>query len=144
MRQMSPRPGFSAYFLRGKGQSMKYYVPSPRALGVVLSLLVLAGCSSSKKRFVVEGAVSYRGQPLSSGRIWFFMTDGRAAMSSIHDGTFTVTDVFPGEARAAVTTQDISAARMRMRKAQLIAKNKDAAPPTPRPQAAAQSVSTFS
>jgi hypothetical protein len=72
-------------------------------LVALLGALVLVGCSDSKKGFVLKGSVSYQGKPLSSGMVRLHMAENRLAMAMIQpDGSFEVTDVFPGEAKVTV------------------------------------------
>ncbi|HEY7426748.1 MAG TPA: hypothetical protein VH682_21105 [Gemmataceae bacterium] len=83
-------------------------------LVALLGVFVLGGCSSGKKGFAVKGSVSYKGKPLSAGVVRFHMADNRMAMAMIQsDGSFAVTDLFPGEAK--VTVEEDTAARMRKR-----------------------------
>ncbi|HWG44253.1 MAG TPA: hypothetical protein VN688_15850 [Gemmataceae bacterium] len=76
-------------------------------------ILILAGCSDSKKSFTQKGSVSYLGKPLSSGVVRLHMADKRVAVAMIQsDGSFEATDVFPGEAKA--TIEEDLAKRQRM------------------------------
>jgi hypothetical protein len=68
-----------------------------------LTLAALMGCSSPTTS-TFHGNVSYRGQPLRSGVIYFLgpAPQMRMGMGTIHDdGTYTATDVPVGEVRVA-------------------------------------------
>lgn len=72
-----------------------------RAIWLTLVALVIAtavtGCSSQKKRQVVSGTVS-RAQPLPTCFIRFHGPNGILTTTPVEpDGSFTMTDVFPGE-----------------------------------------------
>jgi hypothetical protein len=72
------------------------------ALGcAAVALAVLTGCSGPTTS-TFHGSVSYRGQPLKSGVIYFLgpAPQMRMGMGTIHDnGTYTATDVPVGEVR---------------------------------------------
>jgi hypothetical protein len=76
---------------------------------VLAMLLAGAGCSGNK-RLTINGAVSYRGTPLSSGIVKFYGPGDRLSMAYIEpDGTFIITDLFPGEVK--VTVEDDPSSR---------------------------------
>lgn len=81
----------------------------------VPAVLVLAGCSDKNKRFTVQGSVSYQGKPLSAGLVRLYMAEDRKASAKIQsDGSFTVTDVLPGEAKVTVEPEDPAEKMRRM------------------------------
>ena len=66
-----------------------------------LALVVLSGCSKQTTS-TFHGTVSFRGQPLRFGVIYFLgpAPEMRMGMGTIHDdGTYTATDVPVGEVR---------------------------------------------
>jgi hypothetical protein len=66
-----------------------------------LALAVLTGCSKPTTS-TFHGAISYRGQPITSGVIYFLgpAPQMRMGMGTIHeDGRYTATDVPVGEVR---------------------------------------------
>ncbi len=68
------------------------------SLAAALIAAAATGCSSEKKRQVVSGTVSNGGRPLPPCFIRFHGSDGILTTTSVKpDGTFTMTDVFPGE-----------------------------------------------
>jgi hypothetical protein len=73
------------------------------ALGLVAAVLVpVSGCGGVKK-VNVSGTVSYKGQRLSSGLLQFVGSEGAYSAGPIGaDGSFTVTDVVPGEVKVGV------------------------------------------
>jgi hypothetical protein len=71
------------------------------ALTVVL--VAVAGCSSGVKKMTVHGTITYKGEPLRSGMVKFLGPGDASAGAEIQsDGTFTITDVVPGEVKVAV------------------------------------------
>lgn len=62
------------------------------------------GCSQGGvKKQTIEGTVSYKGAPLKSGILRFVGASGAFATAPIReDGTFTVTDVAPGEVQVGI------------------------------------------
>jgi hypothetical protein len=100
------------------------------ALGLrvcLLSLACLAGCSCSGDRLrVVRGTVSVDGAPLPYGVVQFHGPTGRLVTAVVQgDGTFTATDLPPGEVRVAVV-EDIMTTPKGKQRAQIPAKYKDA------------------
>ncbi len=74
------------------------------AFGVLVACLA-AGCSKGGvKKLTVTGTVSYKGERLTSGILRVVGTDGAFATARVGaDGTFTLTDVVPGEVRIGIT-----------------------------------------
>jgi hypothetical protein len=65
---------------------------------VAVAVVVVAGCDKGVKKVTVHGTISYNGQPLRSGMLMFSGPGGSPSGATIHsDGTFTITDVVPGE-----------------------------------------------
>ena len=62
-------------------------------------MLVLAGCEhKGLNTAAVSGHVSYRGKPVTEGRITFYPVDGRAASGAIGpDGSYKLTTVREGD-----------------------------------------------
>lgn len=77
---------------------------SSHLLGLAVTLFVAtSGCSSGIKKVTVSGTVSYKGQPLQSGILKFVGPEGSYSAASVQpDGTFTVTDVVPGEIKVGI------------------------------------------
>ncbi|AWM41383.1 hypothetical protein GobsT_75820 [Gemmata obscuriglobus] len=73
------------------------------ALGA-LACLVVTGCSKGEiKKQTIEGTITYKGAPLQSGILRFVGAGGAFATAPIHsDGTFTITDVVPGEIQVGI------------------------------------------
>jgi hypothetical protein len=76
-----------------------------------LALVVLSGCRNPASS-TFHGTVSYRGQPLRSGVIYFLgpAPQMRMGMGTIHDdGTYTATDVPVGEVRVSFQAPGVPA-----------------------------------
>jgi hypothetical protein len=74
----------------------------PGLLLLALAACCLTGCSGNK-RYTVTGLVTLRGHPLSSGLVRVFGPGDHLWTAPLRaDGTFTVTDVPPGEIRVSV------------------------------------------
>ena len=75
----------------------------PRRLAVAagcLALLVGAGCSRADKSATIHGTITYKGEPVKSGVLRFVGENEAFATAAIRpDGTFTITDVKPGEVK---------------------------------------------
>jgi hypothetical protein len=88
--------------------------PGSRRLALLGGLLLavgLAGCSGNQ-RLTIQGTVSYQGRPVPSGVVKFHGPGDRVSMATLEkDGTFTITDVSPGEVK--VTVEEDPAARMK-------------------------------
>ena len=69
------------------------------ALVVVAAFVILAGCGDQRpETFPVQGKVTYRGKPVTSGRVIFYPENGRSAQSEIlADGTFKLTTFERGD-----------------------------------------------
>jgi hypothetical protein len=78
--------------------------PRVVGLGLIAALAAAAaGCSGGSKKVTIDGTVTYRGQPLSSGILRVVSEDGSFATAMVRpDGTFTLTDVVPGEIRVGI------------------------------------------
>lgn len=79
--------------------------PISRALAFgALICCIAAGCSSNEiKKQTIEGTISYKGVPLQSGILRFVGTGGAFATAPIRsDGSFTITDVAPGEVQVGI------------------------------------------
>ena len=78
-------------------------------------LLAVPGCGG-KKTATVSGKVTYRGQPVPMGAIYFNGLDSQLAMGILqNDGSFTATDVPLGEVKATVRAQDPGVYTQQMR-----------------------------
>jgi hypothetical protein len=111
--------------------------PTRLAARLLISFLsvtcLITGCSCSGDRAqVVRGTVSLDGAPLRCGVVQFHGPAGRLSTAVVQsDGTFTATDVSPGEVRVAVV-EDIMAMpkgkgdKTGAKRAQVPAKYKDA------------------
>src|SRR4051794_7847652 len=83
----------------------------------VSGVLVLIGCSDDglARRYPVSGKVTFKGQPLKTGRISFVpeAPDGRGAGAEIVDGAYTLTTqepgdgAFPGKYKVSVVVQNL-------------------------------------
>lgn len=74
------------------------------ALLAAFGVLTAGGCSSKAKKAVIDGKVTYKGGAVAWGSVRFFDADGTLWSSALlnPDGTFTATDVPPGEVQVAV------------------------------------------
>jgi len=70
-------------------------------VGLAVLAAAVAGCSSKGvKKITVNGTVSYKGQPVRSGILKFAGPEGAYSAASIQpDGSYTITDVIPGETK---------------------------------------------
>src|SRR5262245_26222910 len=75
------------------------------ALGLLAACVV--GCSKGGvKKVTIAGTVTYRGEPLRSGILRVVSTGGEFATAPIRaDGTFTLTDVVPGEVQVGIMSE---------------------------------------
>jgi hypothetical protein len=75
-----------------------------RLVGVVtVAVLAFAGCGpKGVKKVTVHGTVTYKGQPLRSGMLTFVGAEWNSGAPIRQDGTFTITDVIPGEVKVGV------------------------------------------
>jgi hypothetical protein len=89
---------------------------------VSLVLAVLSGCSKPTTS-TFHGSVSFRGQPLRAGVIYFLgpAPELRMGMGTIHDdGTYTATDVPVGEVRVSFQAPGLPAKYGDANKSELI------------------------
>jgi hypothetical protein len=75
----------------------------PRLLSVAL-LAAAVGCGNSDiPKITLTGTVRYNGKPVSSGLLRFTGPNGFYSAASVQpDGTYTVTDVIPGELKVGI------------------------------------------
>lgn len=76
-------------------------------VGLVAAAIVVAsalGCSKGPpKKTTVSGTVTYKGERLTSGILRVTGPEGSFATAPIrNDGTFTITDVLPGEVKVGI------------------------------------------
>lgn len=74
----------------------------PRRFAIVTATgLLIAGCSGgdpdAKRAVPVSGTVTYKGEPISAGRIVFQPDKGRPAEGEITDGAFSLSTYKPGD-----------------------------------------------
>jgi hypothetical protein len=81
---------------------------------LLILLVVAAGCSS-KKKTTIRGKVTYKGEPVSVGAIYFHGESDQVGMGNISkDGSFTATDVPVGEVRVSLQVRDPGAYAQQM------------------------------
>src|SRR6516165_6621450 len=69
---------------------------------LILALVLAgAGCSDSK-RLTINGSVSYKGQPLGAGIVKIYGPGDHLQMAYVRSGTFTITDITPGDVKVTV------------------------------------------
>src|SRR5690349_3762650 len=98
---------------------------SSRVLALV-AIALIPGCRGDDglgRRYPVQGTVTYRGQPLATGRITFdpIATDGaaRVATGTIRDGSYALSTAgdddgaLPGEYRVGIVSQYVDHAKAR-------------------------------
>jgi hypothetical protein len=75
------------------------------AFGLLTACVV--GCADSGvKKLTIDGTVTYKGEPLRSGILRVVGTGGEFATAPIRaDGTFTLTDVVPGEVQVGIMSE---------------------------------------
>jgi hypothetical protein len=74
-------------------------------LGLAAVILVaVAGCGEKGvQKVTINGTISYRGRPVSSGILRFVGPEGAYSAAVIQaDGSFIITDVVPGEVKVGV------------------------------------------
>ena len=77
-----------------------------RLLAFGLLAVCLVGCSNGGKKLTIAGTVTYKGEPLRSGILRVVSTGGEFATATIRaDGTFTLTDVVPGELQVGIMSE---------------------------------------
>lgn len=81
-----------------------------RALALGALAAAAVGCSKGgPQKQTIEGTVSYKGAPLPSGILRVVGTGGAFATAPIRsDGTFTLTDVLPGEVQVGIMEAPVS------------------------------------
>jgi len=70
---------------------------------IALAAVAIAGCSKPPTTFKVVGAITYLGQPLTTGLVAFHHTDGKSPLVKGNigsDGRFTLTTKRPGDGAA--------------------------------------------
>jgi len=74
-----------------------------------LSLALAVGCSSSETPGIISGRVTYRGEPVPGGMI-FFISEGKAPRSGAlgPDGSYRVEDLPEGEMVVTVETESLN------------------------------------
>jgi hypothetical protein len=73
------------------------------SLAAVLIAFAATGCSSEKQRQIVTGTVTHEGKPLPLCSVQFHGPDGLLTTAPVQpDGSFSMTDVFPGEYKASI------------------------------------------
>lgn len=71
-------------------------------LAIMLTFIVGCGSSDTKNMVTVTGTATYQGQQLKDGVIKFLAPNGDFATAVLRpDGTFTMTEVVPGEQKVA-------------------------------------------
>jgi hypothetical protein len=91
-------------------------------LGAMLAVMLPTGCSNQKTS-TFHGTVSFHGQPVTSGVIYFLgpAPKMQMGMGTIHeDGTYTATDVPVGEVRVSFQAPGIPAKYADPNKSELI------------------------
>lgn len=79
-----------------------------------VATVAVAGCGGVKTQ-TVQGTVSYQGKPLPSGVVRIHGPGDRLATAMIQpDGTFSITDVLPGDVRVSVVDDPSSSSRASM------------------------------
>jgi hypothetical protein len=75
------------------------------AFGLLTACVV--GCSNGGvKKVTIAGTVTHKGEPLRSGILRVVSTGGEFATAPIRaDGTFTLTDVVPGEVQVGIMSE---------------------------------------
>lgn len=80
--------------------------PARRLIGVsaVVALFAATGCSGEgTEKVTIEGTVAYKGQPVPSGILRVAGPNGSFSTTPIRsDGTFTLTDVVPGQVKVGI------------------------------------------
>ncbi|CAN5415349.1 hypothetical protein BH11PLA2_BH11PLA2_27340 [soil metagenome] len=78
------------------------------ALGLGLFSLLTLGCGKKGREVVtLSGVVTYKGNLVVGGAIYFHAADNQVAMGAIHDdGTFIATEVPVGEVRVSFQFKD--------------------------------------
>jgi hypothetical protein len=89
-----------------------------------VGVIAVLGCGDDTgigKRYPVSGTVTYKGEPLASGRIEFEPADpakGRPATGEIHDGSYRLTTLtpddgaLPGDYKVTITAQQVDTSQV--------------------------------
>ena len=80
-----------------------------RAMSLLLALACLhaLGCGNQRKTITLTGIVTYQGNPVTVGMIYFHAPDNQMAGGVIlEDGHYTATDVPVGEVRVSLQVKD--------------------------------------
>ena len=81
------------------------------ACALVFSLVLLAGCGKGKKNALsLSGKVTYKGQPVTGGKLTLAPLDGKTTPLTISispDGSYMVTPPALGELQVAIETESI-------------------------------------
>jgi hypothetical protein len=77
---------------------------------LALLLLIFTAAADDKadkagKTGIIEGTVTYKGQPIPAGTVSFHATDGTKTTASLKDGRFRATDVPVGKAQVTIETE---------------------------------------
>jgi hypothetical protein len=104
-----------------------------RCLGFLLLAALVAGPGcSSKKTATIHGRVTYKGNPVAMGAVYFHGSDNQMAMGNLkEDGSFTATDVPVGEVRVSLQVRNPGAYAQQLNSSanDPMAKPKGGAPP---------------
>jgi len=80
-----------------------YRTSSVVAVCVMAAGIAATGCGGGVKKVNVSGTVTYKGEKLTSGMLKFVGPEQSSASGLIKpDGTYTLTDVTPGDVKVAV------------------------------------------
>jgi len=67
-----------------------------------LTLLILGGCSGASATATVSGNVTFKGQPLTAGRVAFLSEDGRVDFAVIKDGKYSTSQAPIGKIKVSI------------------------------------------
>src|SRR5438445_7202157 len=67
-----------------------------------LCLLILGGCSGAPTTATVSGKVTFKGQPLTGGRVAFLSEDGRVDFAVIKDGKYSTSQAPTGKIKVSI------------------------------------------
>jgi hypothetical protein len=74
-----------------------------------LCAALLAGCSSEPETAKVSGKVTYKGQPVTGGQMYFYPAEGGGLPGSITpDGTYAIVGLPPGKVTVTIETESIN------------------------------------
>jgi hypothetical protein len=84
-------------------------------LGLILCVAGLAGCGGMKKKAVVFGNITYKGEALGNGKVVFIGKDGKGGSSTIGpDGRYRMADVPVGPVKITVETVPPSSSKVNL------------------------------